>query len=836
MQTVSCPNCGRPLENARGSCVRCGQSILLRPPARVQESETPEWSGTGLTDRLRNPGGRLVSQSETTQLCGPAEQGGGRASDLAETTLNLKRMRRGARERLGADVAGPLGLEEDQDDEVVEQRATWQKVVEHRTEVTVPLPAPGFYRRLQTSWQVHVRSPRAYFWLSVMTLGCVLLAGGFSVALGAVRRAPLPAVVPGLQAFPSTVALGGIVTLRGLHFTPHALAILSRDAHLPLEDTAGAGSVQVDAHGGFSDTVIVDPLWLAGSHTLVALDAHTHRQLFSRIMVVGRNALQGPPRLLFSAPDLDFGAGDEATSASSLLALSNAGGGEVTWQATASQPWLEISPMSGVIPGGRHLSTMVAVDRTRLAPGQYHASLLFLSNTERISLAISMAVIPLQPEHEAVLQISPVTLTFSGSARGHDPQVQMVVVSNPGVQVLSWEASIALHSGQGWLWLGQQTGVLEPGDQQQLPVGVTTQNLVPGVYRGEITFVNQGTQPVQGSPQHIYVSLTVTPPCVLTFAPGNLSFTGVHTAPSPPAQTLHIAVASGCATSQTWSASASTTSGGDWLHISQSRASTPAVPLVSVDPAGLSPGVYSGVLTFTVPTGPQIVPVTFKISPLPCTVSGSSALALQGSVGQSTPLAQALVLSIQGDCPQTLNWTSTVSGAPWLSLASAGTLPRSGTASVTVQADLTGLSAGSYSGRVQVTVVDSSSGQTVASIQTSVSLDVQLPCTLQAPAPTSLAFNASAGGALQSATISIGVAGNCAGTLTITPTSDSPAWLSAGGAVTLSGGNTTSITISIDPATLSAGSYSGTLTLSASDSNGTIAGSGQTISVTLVVQ
>jgi len=836
MQTVSCPNCGRPLENARGSCARCGQSIFLRLPAGVQESETLEWNGAGPTDRLRNPGGTQAAEAGTTQLLGRAEHSEGRVGDLAEVTVNLKRMRRGARERLGADVAGSLRLEEDQDDEVVERRATWQKVVEHRTEPIMPAATSGLYQRLQTSLRTHVRSPRAYFWLSVMTLACILLAGGFSAALGAARRLPSQAVVPVLQVSPGTVALGGIVTLRGLHFTPHALVMLSRDAHLPLEDTGGAGSVQVDAHGIFSDTVIVDPVWLAGPHTLGALDARTHRQLFSSLMVIGRNALQGPPRLLFSAPGLDFGSGDEATSASRLLALSNAGGGEVTWQATVSQPWLEISPMSGVIPGGRHFSTMVAVDRSRLAPGQYHAQVLFVSSTERISLAVTMAVIALQPEHEAVLQISPAALTFSGSARGRDPQVQTVVVSNPGVQVLSWEATIALPNGQSWLWLGQQTGVLEPGDQQQLGVGVSTQNLAPGVYRGEISFINLGTQPVQGSPQYIYVSLTVTPSCVLTFAPGNLNFTGVHTAPSPAAQALRIAVASGCGTSQTWSVAASTTSGGNWLHISQSRASTPATPLVSVDTAGLSPGIYSGVLTFTIPTGPQIVPVTFKISPLPCTISGSSALALQGTVGQSAPLAQDLVLSVGGDCPQTLNWTGTVSGAPWLSLAPAGTLPRSGTASVNMQADLTGLSAGSYSGQVLVTVVDSSTGQTVASVQTSVTLDVQLPCTLQAPVPTSLPFNASVGGVLQSATVTIGVAGNCAGTVTLTAASDSPAWLSAGGVVTLSGGSTTSLTISVDPATLSTGSYSGTIVLSASDGSGTIAGSGQTIAVTLVVQ
>jgi hypothetical protein len=314
-----------------------------------------------------------------------------------------------------------------------------------------------------------------------------------------------------------------------------------------------------------------------------------------------------------------------------------------------------------------------------------------------------------------------------------------------------------------------------------------------------------------------------------------VNFTGMHTGPSPAAQALRVNAASGCTTSQTWSATVRTTSGGNWLSISQSHASTPAAPLVGVTTAGLSPGVYNGVLTFTVPTGPQIVPVTLTVRPLPCTISGSSTLALQGTVGQTTPIAQAITLSTAGDCPLTLNWTSTVSGAPWLSATPAGTLNRPGTASVNMQADLTGLSAGSYTGVVLMTVLDSS-GQIVGSVQTSVTLDIQPPCTLQAPLPTSLALSASAGSLAQSATVTIGVAGTCAGTISVVPASDSP-WLDGGGMVTLTTGGTATLTFTIDPGVLSVGSYSGTITLTASDGSAAgIAGSGQTVSVTLSVQ
>lgn len=843
MQTVSCPSCGDPLGDACGYCAHCGRAAhapgVVRPPA-AEENASLEWVGAGPTDRLSarglyTPGETPQEDVGTSQTLTLAQQ---TPTELAESTLNLKRMRQGARERLQADVLGTLGqeAEDEQDDERIPQ-ATWQKVVEHRTGLILPaVAAPGLYRRLRASLEARGRSPRSYFWLSALLLACLLLAGGFGVAISSGSRAQHPMLSTTLQASPQTVALGGIITLRGTRFTAHGPVILSRDARIPVEDTGGAQSVQADARGSFSDTVIVDPAWLAGGHTLVALDAQTRRQVSSSIVVIGHNALQGPPRLLLSATSLDFGAGDEATSTSMLLALSNGGGGVVTWQATTAQSWLEISPMNGSIPSGGHLSAMVAVDRARLAPGLYHASLLLLSSTEHISLAIHMGVIPLQPEHEAVLQTSPATLTFSGSARGPGPQVKALLVSNPGVQHLSWGASMTLQNGSDWLWMEQQTGDIEPGGQQQVTVGVNTQNLAPGLYRGEISFVNRGARPIQGSPQDIYVSLTVTPPCVLAFAPGGLSFTGAHNGASPAAQTLRVNVAPGCTTSQNWSAAVRTTSGGGWLHLSQGRAATPTSPLVSVSTAGLGPGVYDGVLTFAVATGPQLVAVTLTVNPIPCAIAEPPMLTLQGTAGQASAVSQTITLTTGGDCPHTLNWTSAVNGASWLSATPVGTLTQPGTASVGMQASLAGLSAGSYTGQVTVSAIDSATGQTVGTVQTSVTLNVQPPCLLQASVPASLAFTASVGSTTtQNAPVTVGISGTCAGNVTITPASDS-SWLDAGGALVLASGGTATLTITIDPTLLPAGTSTGTITLTAADGNGAIAGNGQTVSVSVMMQ
>ncbi len=873
MQTISCPACGNPLPDSTGHCAHCGETALALEVtqhlkkqsaaqdtpaegmsrvniAREEGADLLEWIEAGPTARLVHKTPRELPENEPTlKLARKTSRTRQETqADPAEVTLNLRRMRQEARASLEADILTSFeeALEEP-DDEVMERHTTWQKVVEPKTGHTlaaIALSSPGanIRKRFRASLWPVLRRPRAFFWLSAIVLCVLLLGGGFGIALGFGRGSSLAQTAPALalQAAPSTIALGGIVTLRGAHFTPGGQVSLSRDQRVPMVDTGGASSVRADAHGTFSDTIIVDPAWLAGPHSLYATDVHTHQQAFFKLMVTGQGVLQGPPRLLLSASELDLGAGDEATNSSKMLALSNAGGGELTWQAKTGQPWLQISPTSGSIFSGSHLSVMVVANRSGLAPGSYHTSIIFISSTEQVALSVMMKVTPLQPAHEAVLQLSSADLTFNGSAQGPLPQAQSIIMSNPGVQTLSWGASISTQDGSGWLWMTPLAGSIEPGHQQQLAIGVTTQNLAPGVYKGEISFSNQSTQPIQGNQQMIYVSLTVTPACVLAFAPGSLSFTGIHGGASPASQALSVNVAQGCTTSQRWSASVHTSSGGNWLQLSQSSAATPSTPRVSVNTTGLGPGVYSGTLTFTVNTGPQIVPVTLTVNPIPCAISTPAELTLQGTIGETSSNTNAVTVTSSGDCPHTLNWTSSVSsGATWLSATPSGTLTQPGTANLNVQAALAGLSAGTYSGTLTVTAVDSATGQTVATAQTSVILTVVQPpppCALQIPSPSTQAITASVGSTTaQTATITLSATGACSGNVTITPSSDS-SWLTTSGPLSLASSGSATLTLTIDPTSLAANTYTGTITLTAADGNGAITGSPQKVTITLTVQ
>jgi len=832
MQTIGCPICGEPLPGAARYCARCGEdtpssdtTLRLKYPASVGKSSVPRSDSSKQNEAMH------LESTETT------------------VTLASRLFRRSNRARLlDLDIAsGSFDFEDEPDeDEIIEPHATWHKVVEHRTPATLPAVAlPRFKRAGRSRLSPALRSPRTFFWPGLLALLALLLGGAFGVALSFGREVPQPKpvpVVPTLQGSPPIIALGGIVNLRGSHFTPDARITLSRDKHIPLTDTGGATTLQADAQGSFSDTVVVDPSWLAGVHSLYATSASTNQQAAFSVTVTGKNALQGPPHLLLSATSLDLGAGDPVTNNSKLLALSNAGGGLVTWRASTNQPWLQITPKSGTIASGSHLSVIVVGDRSSLAPGTYKSSISFASNTEQITLSVSMKVIPLQVNHEAVLQVSSAALSFAATAGVGGLQSQLLAVNNPGVQLLSWGSSSTTQNGSGWLSVTPGRGSIAPGGQQNIAVNVNSSGLGPGVYKGTLLFSNRGTQAIQGSPQNVYVTLIVAPLCTLSLTPNNLTFTGTAGQSAPGNQALKMSVARGCSTNQHWTATVTTNSGGKWLTLNHTGGSALTTLQVGVNTAGLAAGTYSGTLTFTGSVDVQMVPVTLhlkSVPPVPCSLNAPSTLSLQGTAGQTTPVAQSVTLSTSGSCAGALNWTTTTTGA-WLSASASGTLIQPATAGITIQASLGGLAANTYTATAIISAVDSVTNQTVGSVSVTVTLTVLPQCTLQTPSTGILAFSAATGSdpLVTNQSFTIGVNGNCSDLATITPavSGGGATWLTVSpGANTVSSGGQVTFTVTVASSTLATGTYTATILLSAQVGAAALADSPQSLTVTLTV-
>jgi uncharacterized protein (TIGR03437 family) len=233
------------------------------------------------------------------------------------------------------------------------------------------------------------------------------------------------------------------------------------------------------------------------------------------------------------------------------------------------------------------------------------------------------------------LSVSPSLLNFAYQSGGNLPQVQSVTVS-----ASSAAAFTAATSGGGWLTVSPTTA----SAPASLSVSVNPTGLDPGTYYGTITVTPSAAN---NSPQTVSVTLTVSAAATLTISPATLSFVFQIGGVAPAAQSLSLG-SSG--TALPFSASATTTSGGSWLSVAQNTGTTPANLGVSVKPAGLGTGLYSGNITINSPGAPgnsHSILVTLDISapslPLPTITAVVNAASFQRG-----PISPGEIITIGG--------------------------------------------------------------------------------------------------------------------------------------------------------------------------------------------
>jgi hypothetical protein len=269
---------------------------------------------------------------------------------------------------------------------------------------------------------------------------------------------------------------------------------------------------------------------------------------------------------------------------------------------------------------------------------------------------------------------------------------------------------------------------------------------------------------------------------------------------------------------------------------------------VNVTAANLSPGTYVGQIQINgvdgnnVPAGgsPQTITVTFVVQP-PCALSPPSlkALAFSATQGGTDPAAQSMVLSASGNCEWPLSWKAAVVGsAPsWLKFSPAsGSFANSNqTATLKVAPSIEGLSPGTYSAKISISALDAVGQTAQGSPQTlTVTLNVMQSCSLQV-GPTSLSFTVEQGKMSTAQNVSISSTGNCVLPISWSVSANA-VWLVLSPTSGVDQGSGSSIGVSVDAVQLTAGSYTGTVTLSATDKSGAaIVGSPKTIAVSVTV-
>ena len=451
-------------------------------------------------------------------------------------------------------------------------------------------------------------------------------------------------------------------------------------------------------------------------------------------------------------------------------------GAASTFASSSNAAWLTATPSTGSTPG----SVSVSVNPAGLAAGAYAGTLTFTATgvtTVTVPVTLNIAL-PSQ------LSVGPAALTFTAVAGAAAPPSKPLSVSTIGA-ALSFTAA----TNAAWLSALPASGTTPA----TVTVSVNPAGLAAGIYSSQINLTAPGA-----SPQTVAVTFTVTAAPLLTLSPASLTFTAAGT------QSVSIG-STGTALPYTTSSNAA------WLTALPAAGTTPGTLSISVNPTSLAPGSYTGLITVT-PTGAaaQSVSVTLTLAP-PAQLSLSpSALMFDGVAGAASPVSKSIAVASTASALA----YSVTSSAPWLSASPAsGTTP----ANAVVTANTAGLTVGTYSGTLTFTPPAGSTTQTVV-----VTLNVT-PAPQLAVTPVALTFDSQTGGAAPAAK-SMNVAS--AGTPLNFTVSSNAAWLSASPST---GATPSPVSVSVNPAGLAAGSYSGTITISAPGATA------QTVAVTLNV-
>lgn len=280
-------------------------------------------------------------------------------------------------------------------------------------------------------------------------------------------------------------------------------------------------------------------------------------------------------------------------------------------------------------------------------------------------------------------------------------------------------------------------------------------------------------------------------------SPTSLSFTAQQGGSNPSTQTLNISNTGGGTLS--WSASDSMA----WLSLSPASGTGAGAVTVSVTTGVLTAGSYTGTVILSAPGASSVtVPVTFTLTAAPVAPAiGASPTSFTFTAQAGVnPAAQTLTISNTGG--GTLSWSAS-DNAAWLALSpSSGT----GNAPMTLTVNTGTLAAGSYSGQITVTAT----GATTVNIPVAFTVTAAPVPPAIGASPTSLTFTAQQGGSNPTAQ-TLNVSNTGGGTLNWSA-SPNNTWLTVSPA---SGTGNRAVTVSPTTGILTAGSYSATITLSA---------------------
>jgi uncharacterized protein (TIGR03437 family) len=464
--------------------------------------------------------------------------------------------------------------------------------------------------------------------------------------------------------------------------------------------------------------------------------------------------------------------------------------------------WLQVSPSAGVSVPDATSSPVVSINPTNLTVGSYSGTVSITTGGSVQNVGVTLTV-----TSSTVFVPTPGDLIF----------VAQTGTTTPGQAVFfnMQVSDIQATSNNSWI-----TVAATPGS---MSVNVDPTGMAAGVYSGSITLiVNSAANTPYTYPVLMIVNGGGSSNGPLSFNPTTLSFTSNNGVTTPIASNLTVS-----ASAQTNFTYSTSVFGGvnNWIVVSPANSGSGVTTTnlsVSVNPAGLAVGSYSGTITFLSNGFTQTVAIGLTVSTSGGTngnvTVNPTSLNFSGASGATTIPAQSIsVTSASGSAPVTFTVTpTTTSGGSWLS--SSASTSNTTPSTINVTANPTGLTAGTYNGNLAI----QPTGGTLVNLP--VTLTIAPPPQVSA-SPTSLTFSYRAGDS-NPASQSVNVTGTG---LTFSATAASTGnWLSVSPAT---GTAPATVSVSINGTGLTPGTYNGTVTIAGTGG----AGGSTTVNVTLTV-
>ena len=289
--------------------------------------------------------------------------------------------------------------------------------------------------------------------------------------------------------------------------------------------------------------------------------------------------------------------------------------------------WLRATPGLIFPQNSAPASVSVTVDGSALTAGAYTGSINFSVNgtiqTVNVTVTVSAAALTtLSVENLA---------SFDYQIGGTLPGTQTIQVSSPG-GAIAYTVTRSTTSGGNWLSATPAQGNT-PGPVQ---VSVNPQGLAAGTYSGAISISSASAS---NSPVTRTVTLVVREAATLSASPASLAFS-YHSdgGPVPAPQTVSVN-SSGAPLNVT------ATSNANWLSVTPETGITPASLSLAVNPAGMTPGRYTGQVNVTSGGRSVTLEVAFTVTaPLPTITRVVSSASYKDG-----PLAGGQIIAIFGE-------------------------------------------------------------------------------------------------------------------------------------------------------------------------------------------